>query len=282
MATSTRHLWTSRRAQFLVLALIAAVVVISAAQLESAVLLISQSYADWLTRWTGQNAWAVFGLPALAFGGGLIASVSPCVLALLPVQLSYLGAQKQQRPNPGKVIQFSFGVVTAYSILGLFTSLAGALIIDHRGGLFVTAGVIVIAMALQLKGWGPRFPWHRLNVGGIAAPRWIHRVVAGPFLIGFTFALVTSPCASPVLAAVLSAAAATSTPPLAVLSMVLYSIGYSMVILLAGLGVELGGLRRALLKRGEQITGISAMVLLTFGGIYLWTGVQDLVLQGHT
>ena len=93
MATSTRHLLTSRRAQFLVLALIAAVVVISAGQLESAVLSISQSYADWLTRWTGQNAWAVFGLPALAFGGGLIASVSPCVLALLPVQLSYLGAQ---------------------------------------------------------------------------------------------------------------------------------------------------------------------------------------------
>ena len=138
MSTSTKHLWTSRRAQLLILALIAALVVVSVGQLESAVLFISQSYADWLTRWTGQNAWAVFGLPVLAFGGGLIASVSPCVLALLPVQLSYLGAQKQQRPNPGKVIQFSLGVVTAYSILGLFTSLAGVLIIDHRVLIIVT------------------------------------------------------------------------------------------------------------------------------------------------
>ncbi|WP_255445294.1 cytochrome c biogenesis protein CcdA [Synechococcus sp. ROS8604] len=200
---------------------------------------------------------------------------------LLPVQLSYLGAQKQQRPNPGKVIQFSLGVVSAYSILGLFTSLAGALIIDHRGGLLMAAGVIVIAMALQLKGWGLRFPWHRLTLGAIGAPRWIKRLPIGAFLIGFTFALVTSPCASPVLAAVLSAAAASGSPPLATAAMVLYAVGYTMVILLAGLGVELGGLRRQLLERDEQISGISAIVLLTFGMIYLWTGFQDLQQQAQ-
>ena len=61
--------------------------------------------------------------------------------------------------------------------------------------------------------------------------------------------------------------------------MVLYSIGYSMVILLAGLGVELGALRRRLLERGDQISGISAIVLLAFGAAYLWTGLQDLWLQ---
>ena len=60
-----------------------------------------------------------------------------------------------------------------------------------------------------------------------------------------------------------------------------YAVGYSMVILLAGLGVELGGLRRQLLERGEQISGISAIVLLTFGMIYLWTGFQDLQLQAQ-
>jgi len=173
MSMFSLKFWLSRRTALLFLALAAAVVAVFAGRIELAVLTISQSYADWLTRWTGNHDWAVLGLPVLAFGGGLIASVSPCVLALLPVQLSYLGAQKQQRPNPGKVIQFSLGVVSAYSILGLFTSLAGALIIDHRGGLLMAAGVIVIAMALQLKGWGPRFPWHRLTLGAIGEPRWI-------------------------------------------------------------------------------------------------------------
>ena len=281
MLSSTKNPWRSRRTQLLLLALTAAVIAASAGAIESAVLSISQNYANWLTQLTGNHGWAVLGLPVLALGGGLIASVSPCVLALLPVQLSYLGAQNQQRPNTGKVIEFSLGVITAYSILGLFTSLAGTLIIDHRGGLFITAGVIVIAMALQLKGWGPRVPWHRLNMGVIKAPGWINKLPKGPLLIGFTFALVTSPCASPVLAAVLSSAAAAGSPPLAVVAMIMYAIGYSMVILLAGLGVELGGIRRHLLERGDQITGISAMVLLAFGAFYLLTGIQDLQLQGQ-
>ena len=281
MLSSTKNPWRSRRTQLLLLALAAAVIAASAGAIESAVLSISQNYANWLTQWTGNHGWAVLGLPVLALGGGLIASVSPCVLALLPVQLSYLGAQNQQRPNTGKVIEFSLGVITAYSILGLFTSLAGTLIIDHRGGLFIIAGVIVIAMALQLKGWGPRVPWHRLNMGVIKAPGWINKLPKGPLLIGFTFALVTSPCASPVLAAVLSSAAAAGSPPLAVVAMIMYAIGYSMVILLAGLGVELGGIRRHLLERGDQITGISAMVLLAFGAFYLLTGIQDLQLQGQ-
>ena len=281
MLSTTKNLWRSRRTQLLLLALAAAVIAASAGAIESAVLSISQNYANWLTQLTGNHGWAVLGLPVLALGGGLIASVSPCVLALLPVQLSYLGAQNQQRPNTGKVIEFSLGVITAYSILGLFTSLAGTLIIDHRGGLFITAGVIVIAMALQLKGWGPRVPWHRLNMGVIKAPGWINKLPKGPLLIGFTFALVTSPCASPVLAAVLSSAAAAGSPPLAVVAMIMYAIGYSMVILLAGLGVELGGIRRHLLERGDQITGISAMVLLAFGAFYLLTGIQDLQLQGQ-
>ena len=89
----------SRRTQIAVLAGIAAALVVAAGPIELAVLSISQSYAEWLNRWSNSHAWATLGLPVLAFGGGLIASVSPCVLALLPVQLSYLGAHRQQQAN---------------------------------------------------------------------------------------------------------------------------------------------------------------------------------------
>ena len=271
--------WGRRRPLLVLLAALAAAVALLFGPLEAAVLAISQVYATWLTSLSGGGGWAVLALPLLAFGGGLLASVSPCVLALLPVQLSYLGAQKQQRPHPGKVVQFTLGVITAYSVLGLFTSLAGALIIDHRGGLFTATGVLMIVMALQLQGWGPRLPWHRLTPGPFTGSSWLRLVPSGSFLIGLTFALVTSPCASPVLAAVLGAAAAASSPPLAVAAMLLYAMGYSAVILLAGLGVELGGVRRRLLERGEGISSISALVLLAFGTGYLWSGLRELAQQ---
>jgi len=280
MSIAKSKRWLSRPAQIAVLAGIAAVLVVAAGPIELAVLSISQSYAEWLNRWSNSHVWATLGLPVLAFGGGLIASISPCVLALLPVQLSYLGAHQQQHPKPGKVLQFSLGVVTAYSLLGLFTSLAGTLLIDHRGVLLITAGVIVICMALQLKGWGPQVPWNRLNFSPKSDLSRVRQLPVGAFVIGFTFALVTSPCASPVLAAVVSVSAATGSPLLATAAMVSYAIGYSMVILLAGLGVELGGLRRQLLTHNTQVSGISAMILFSFGVVYVWGGFQTLQLMG--
>ena len=271
----------SRPAQITLLAGVAAVLVIAAAPIELAVLSISQRYSEWLNHWSNSHAWATLSLPALAFGGGLIASISPCVLALLPVQLSYLGAHQQQHPNPGKVLQFCLGVVTAYSLLGLFTSLAGTLLIDHRGVLLITAGVIVICMALQLKGWGPLIPWDRLNFIPTGDLSRVKQLPVGAFVIGFTFALATSPCASPVLAAVVSISAANGSPLLATAAMVSYAIGYSMVILLAGLGMELGGLRHQLLSHSTQVSGISAMILFSFGVIYVWSGFQTLQLIGY-
>ena len=99
MSIAKSKRWLSRPAQIAVLAGIAAVLVVAAGPIELAVLSISQSYAEWLNRWSNSHVWATLGLPVLAFGGGLIASISPCVLALLPVQLSYLGAHRQHIPN---------------------------------------------------------------------------------------------------------------------------------------------------------------------------------------
>ena len=99
MSIAKSRRWLSRPAQIAALALSTAVLVVAARPIELAVLSISQSYAEWLNRWINSHAWATLGLPVLGFGGGLIASISPCVLALLPVQLSYLGTHQQQHPK---------------------------------------------------------------------------------------------------------------------------------------------------------------------------------------
>lgn len=247
--------------------------------LESLVLNVSQGYAIWLEGISIGNDWNAFALPLMAMGGGLIASISPCVLALLPVQLSYLGTQQQDRPQPAKVLLFTLGVVVVYTMLGLFSSLAGALLIDHRGILQTVTGVIIIVLAFQLAGWFPTLPWHRLN-GLLPQSRSRFLTPLGSsFLVGASFALVTSPCASPVLAAVLTAAATIGSPALAAISMLLYAIGYSMVLLLAGLGVELGGIRHRLLSRGDLVANLSCFVLVMFGVVYLLGGLQDLAQQ---
>ena len=58
-----RSRWSTRLTLLLLLAGGAAVMTAFAGHLETAVLSISQRYADWLTRLTGSSGWAVLGLP---------------------------------------------------------------------------------------------------------------------------------------------------------------------------------------------------------------------------
>src|SRR5919108_626412 len=86
----------------------------------------------------------------------------------------------------------------------------------------------------------------------------------GPVAAGATFALITTPCASPVLFAVLAAAAAQMVPGLSVATMVCFAIGYTALVFVAGLGAG-----RASGRFGRHTAGLQAgaAALLFLGGL---------------
>jgi cytochrome c-type biogenesis protein len=97
---------------------------------------------------------------------------------------------------------------------------------------------------------------------------------AGPYGVGLTFALVSSPCASPVLFAVLAAAAATGSQILGVLTMVSYALGYTALIFLASLFTGLAKNSKKLLQHSEGIIRFGSLALILTGLYYLFTGAQ--------
>jgi cytochrome c-type biogenesis protein len=139
-----------------------------------------------------------------AFGGGLLASISPCILAMLPVNLSYIGTLnvKSRQEAFWNATGFVLGVVTILSMFGLFSSVAGAIMVEWRGYINLAVGALIILMGLSIGGL-----FHLpLPQAQISLP-----LIAGTYGVGLTFAIVSSPCASPVLFAVLAAAAATGS-----------------------------------------------------------------------
>lgn len=150
----------------------------------------------------------------LAFVGGLLASVSPCILALLPVNLSYIGTLKinSRWDAFSKAGLFVLGAVTILSLFDLVSSFAGAVMVEYRGYINIVVGLIMAVMGLWLMGV-VKIPLPQMNLN---VPK------AGPYGVGLTFALVSSPCASPVLFAVL--AAATGSQVLGTLTMVSYAL----------------------------------------------------------
>ncbi len=183
-----------------------------------------QRYAKWLNPDTlQQNLWLL--LPT-AFFGGLISSLSPCILALVPVNLSYIGTLK----TPSKVrafvnaLAFVLGVVVVLSMFGLVSSFAGLVIVEYKGYVNTAVGLVSIVLGLGV-----------LGLFKMKIPTFVSELPSGaaPFIVGATFALVTSPCASPVLLSMLLIAGSTGNTGLSVTTMVLYALGYTFILLVA-------------------------------------------------
>lgn len=253
---------------YLVLGLLALILVLTIGPiighpLEKAISIIENSYQQWLDRQDTNNPLVL--LP-LAFLGGVIASISPCILALLPVNLSYIGTLKiESRWDAfSKAGLFVLGAVTILSLFGLVSSFAGAVIVEYRGYINIVVGLIMAVMGLWLLGV-IKLPLPQMNLN---LPQ------AGPYGVGLTFALVSSPCASPVLFAVLAAAAATGSQVLGTLTMVSYALGYTILIFLASLFTGLAKQSRNLLQHSETIIRLGSVALMVTGAYYLVTGTQ--------
>ena len=230
--------------------------------IEQLISIVENRYQQWFSQQDTANPLVL--LP-LAFLGGVLASVSPCILALLPVNLSYIGTLKINSRWDAftKAGMFVLGAVTILSLLGLASSFAGAVMVEYRGYINVVVGLIMTLMGLWLIGV-IKLPLPTMNVN---LPN------AGPYGVGLTFALVSSPCASPVLFAVL-AAAATGSQLLGTLTMVSYAIGYTILIFLASLFTGLAKQSKQLLQHSEGIIRFGSVALMITGAYYLFTGTQ--------
>jgi cytochrome c-type biogenesis protein len=235
--------------------------------LQGVVFQIEESYKEWLVT---QNTKHPILLLLLAFAGGLIGSISPCHIGLLTVNLTYIGTREftSRRDAFIKAGSFVLGVVTVLSLLGLVSSFAGVVMRDYRGYFNIAVGVMILVMGLSLL----EIVRLRLPQIGQGLP------ITGPYSAGVAFALVSSPCASPVLAAVLAAAAATGSPLQSTLTMISYALGTSALIFLASLFTGLAKQARTLVKYSEWIMRIGGGLLIVMGGFYLVTGIQWVVL----
>jgi cytochrome c-type biogenesis protein len=220
-------------------------------------------YEKWGESQPLTNLWLLI---PFAFGGGLLASISPCILAMLPVNLSYIGTLnvKSRREAFWNAAGFVLGVVTILSIFGLFSSVAGAVMVDFRGYINLAVGIVIILMGLSIGGLF-HLPLPQFQV---SLPPF-----AGTYGVGLTFALISSPCASPVLFAVLAAAAATGSPVSSVLTMVAYALGYTAVIFATSLFAGLMKFTRKILMNSEAVMRWGGLALILMGGYYVVSGV---------
>jgi cytochrome c-type biogenesis protein len=215
---------------------------------------------------------------AVVFAGGVLTSLGPCSLSLLPVTLAYLagfggdGSRPDalaavSRPLPWqRSISFAAGIVSALVLLGLASGLMGRLYGSLPSQIPLLVAVVAVVMGLNLLGL-LRFPLP----AGPDPELWRRRVPAplAPLAAGLAFGLAATPCTTPVLAVLLTWMAQNGRPLQGMVLLTCFGAGQVLPLLLAGTAAaSLPNLLR-LRRLGQWIPPISGVVLLTTGGLTL-------------
>ena len=151
------------------------------------------------------------------FGAGLLTFASPCVLPLMPIYLAMVVGVSLEQARMSRTLMaaaaFSFGLMLVFVTLGALASSLGALLSAHRAAIAAISGGLMIVFGLRGLGL-LRSSLLERDVRPALTRIQTTSSVTGSFFFGGAFALGWSPCIGPVLASVLTYAAANAATPL--------------------------------------------------------------------
>ncbi|MFN6559873.1 MAG: cytochrome c biogenesis protein CcdA [Nostoc sp. ChiSLP01] len=170
---------------------------------------------------------------AVIFVAGLLTSLTPCMLSMLPITIGYIGGYeaKSRLQGVAQSTWFALGLATTLAGLGILAGLVGKVYGQVGVGLPIIVSIIAILMGLNLLEALP------LQFPSLGETNWISQdLPAGlrSYLLGLTFGLVASPCSTPVLASLLGWIANTQDLILGAVLLLSYTAGYVAPLILAG------------------------------------------------
>ncbi|MFC1965840.1 cytochrome c biogenesis CcdA family protein [Chloroflexota bacterium] len=210
--------------------------------------------------------WLAF--PA-CFLGGIISSASPCVLAMIPLVIGYVGgyAEGSQKKAVQYSIVFVLGLTITFTVLGIIAGAMSSLFGDVGSFWNYVLPPVAILLGLYLLGV------FNFNIG--ISQRFMpkRKALLGAFLMGLFFGIVASPCATPVLVVILTFAAAQKKIAYSGGLLLAYALGHWVLVL--GAGISVGFAQRILVSKGisnfSTYSKKAGGVILIGVGIYLFT-----------
>jgi len=205
-------------------------------------------------------------LLGLSFMGGLVASISPCSLSMLPIIIGYVGGYSKEKPITTflQICSFVLGTSAVFSVIGVICALTGQVFISFAGGYFgiILAGLILV-MGLKLVG----FLDFELPVMIKEMPKGrVENNFAYPFILGAAFALVGTPCSTPILAGIMAFASFSANIVKSVLMLFLFSVGQGLILILAAY-------MTSHLKHWKNFYKISDLIMKGCGYLLILSGI---------
>lgn len=214
----------------------------------------------------------------VTFLEGLITFISPCLLPMLPIYLSYF-AGGQQQASQSRVLKNALGFVLGFTLLfvamGAFAGSIGALLSRHQQAVNVISGLVVIFFGLNFLGVF-RLSLFR-GAKGFSAVRDMGFFSAVVF--GAVFAVGWTPCVGAFLGSALMLASQQGSTLRGVALLLCYSAGLGIPFLASALLIQ--SLKSAFdwVKRHYSIINAVSGSLLVVVGVLMATGTMGTLLS---
>jgi len=211
----------------------------------------------------------------VAFAGGALLSVTPCVYPLIPISAGFIGVRAAGSKLKGLTLSLIYvtGVAFTYSLLGLAASLTGKIlgVISTNPITYLFVGTVIILFGLSLLGV---FTISLPNI--IKLPALKKGNYFSTFLLGLSSGLIVSPCITPVLGAILVYLTAKKNILYGMTLLFSFAYGMGLILILVGtfstilLGLPKVGKWMAYIKK------FVALVLIGMGIFFIFNGIRRL------
>ena len=207
----------------------------------------------------------------ISFIEGIITFISPCLLPMLPIYVSYFagGGERNTRKTLQNALGFVMGFTIIFVLLGALAGSLGAILARHRIAVNIVTGVLVIFFGLYF-----------LGVFKITLFKGIKNPMAGrelgffsSMLFGAIFSIGWTPCVGAFLGSALALASQQGSALKGILMLLCYSVGLGIPFVISAVLIDQLKSAFSFIKRHYKVINIVCGSLLILLGVLMMTGL---------
>ena len=211
----------------------------------------------------------------ISFLEGIITFVSPCLLPMLPVYITYFaGGQQDSRKSLSGSLGFVTGFTIVFVAMGALAGTIGSWLIRYQTAVNIVCGLVIILFGLSFLGIFELKLFRGMTMG---------KSGSGGFLPGLLFGMVFSvgwtPCVGAFLGSALLLASQQGSTLKGVLMLLSYSLGLGIPFILSAVLIDYLRSAFAFIKRHYRIINILSGSLLILMGICMATSLLGQLLN---
>ena len=212
----------------------------------------------------------------ISFLEGIITFISPCLLPMLPIYLSYFagGGERNTRKSLIGAAGFITGFTLVFVALGALAGTVGSFLQTHQTAVNLITGLVVIFFGLSYLGVFKVTLFH-------GSKRTVRTNTAGFFpsmLLGIVFSIGWTPCVGAFLGSALMLASQQGHVLEGVMMLLAYSLGLGIPFLLSAVLIDYLKFAFQWIKQHYRIINTACGVLLVLLGVLMATGTMGQLL----